>query len=197
MTRFPSRIRGQDGFTLVELIVAMMVGAVVLGLSASFMVASLRAQAAVSAQTESTTSAQSAVRSIQQGLQNAPVFSVISGTQPGDIIVIAPSQSPAATVKWVCHAWRYSASAQTISIATWSDGSTYASETLHWTLLASHVKPNGSTPVFRPGANTVSDPTPNTVLEVTFVGTGSNRHSVSIDTEIASSPASSGAGIAC
>ncbi|WP_162940064.1 PulJ/GspJ family protein [Gryllotalpicola protaetiae] len=187
----------EQGFTLIELIVTMAVGALVLSLAASFIVASLRAQSTVSTQTDSTTSAQLALRSLQQGLENAPVFTVTNGSQPGDIIVIAPSLSPRSSAAWTCHAWRYSASASTISVATWNDGNTFAAETLHWTSLATRVSPKGATPVFLAGPHNMTDPTPNTVLEVTFVGTGYDGHSVSIVSQIASSPSSSGAGIAC
>lgn len=144
-----SRRFSDDGFTLVELLVYMLLAVVILTIVGGVLINSLRVENQVRDATAATDSAQIAAQSLGRGIRNA---SAIAVTQPDadSILIRTRSIDAQDTAEWSCNAWfvgpdqrlRWTSSPVAI------DPATVASDSSSWLLLADGVSPRGTTPIF-------------------------------------------------
>jgi type II secretory pathway pseudopilin PulG len=145
------RLGDESGLTLIELLIALMLSLIVLGIVGGLFVVTSRSEGVVTTRTQATSAGQTIVQSVQRGINNASEFTVLS---PGvDKLVIARTAGIASTLSWVCRAWYYSATGDgSIRMTTTNDGTKItvptASELQTWTLLADGVTSTSGTQVF-------------------------------------------------
>lgn len=117
----------ESGFTLIEMIVASVLGVLVLGIGASLLLSLFRTQHSVSDYADATTTGQLVSRAIEQGVRNAAALP--NAANPGDKGILA---GPMVTgtgqllrarvaigtqngdVTWQCQAWYYSDATHTV-----------------------------------------------------------------------------------
>lgn len=145
------RLGDESGLTLIELLIALMLSLIVLGIVGGLFVVTSRSEGVVTTRTQATSAGQTIMQSVQRGINNASEFTVLS---PGvDKLVIARTAGIASTLSWVCRAWYYSATGDgSIRMTTTNDGTKItvptASELQTWTLLADGVTSTSGTQVF-------------------------------------------------
>ncbi len=138
------RVREDDGFSLTELLVVVLLLGLVMSVVAGIYVSSTRTQVTVQTVSHATTQAQSAIESIGRAVRMATEVhqvdaNTISARVPG-------SES---TVSFACVAWHYDAVAHSLRFQTFPDDTPIAApsaaEVASWTLIAENVEPvNGS-----------------------------------------------------
>ncbi|MCU1599052.1 MAG: hypothetical protein JWQ47_2791 [Glaciihabitans sp.] len=106
-------LRRDDGFTLVELMVACVVMAIVLAAVGGLMVSLITTPRSVTARENASSSAQLAMRSIQIGVRNSSDF-LLTSPNGADQLLVARTAQSGSTIVWVCSAWYYSASDRSI-----------------------------------------------------------------------------------
>lgn len=143
--------KSDDGFTLVELLVAGMLLSLVVVIVAGIMVSITTTQRNVTATTTSTTQAQQAATGIATGLRNASEFSLTTPTGTDQLLVVRTA-SQGATLTWSCKAWYYSATSSNIRSTITADGTKITSPTstqlATWSLQATGVTPRAGTAIF-------------------------------------------------
>lgn len=145
------RLGDESGLTLIELLIALMLSLIVLGIVGGLFVVTSKSEGVVTTRTQATSAGQTIMQSVQRGINNASEFTVLS---PGvDKLVIARTAGIASTLSWVCRAWYYSATGDgSIRMTTTNDGTKItvptASELQTWTLLADGVTSTSGTQVF-------------------------------------------------
>lgn len=145
------RLGDESGLTLIELLIALMLSLIVLGIVGGLFVVTSKSEGVVTTRTQATSAGQTIMSSVQRGITNASEFTVLS---PGaDKLVIARTAGIASTLSWVCRAWYYSATGDgSIRMTTTNDGTKItvptASELQTWTLLADGVTSTSGTQVF-------------------------------------------------
>jgi len=133
-----------DGFTLVELIVAIGLFVIVIGMVGAFMVNAMTTQKTVRSVTEATSQGQLVARSIKSGVTNASgitLTNLTSGATAGGQLLIARTLGAGATPQWTCQAWYFSGDGGAVYMMR-SPGAIAAptSKTPAWTLLVENVR---------------------------------------------------------
>jgi prepilin-type N-terminal cleavage/methylation domain-containing protein len=150
MNAFLRRLRRDDGFTLTELIASSVLFSLVTLTAVSIFLGQFSAQQQVSAITTATTEAQLAGTTIDTGIRNSSGFELTAVS--ADQLLVARVAGGGATLQWVCRAWYYSASADTIRMTSTTPGTPVAAPTASqletWTLLADGVTPTSGTTIF-------------------------------------------------
>jgi prepilin-type N-terminal cleavage/methylation domain-containing protein len=177
--------RPDKGFTMIELVIAMMLLVLVLAIVGA-MIASLSSTSkTVRSITATSSSAQVAAESIERGIRNSSDF-LLTNPSGTDQMLVARTARGTTTLTWVCVAWYYSAAnggtirytSSPSAIATPS-GATLAT----WTLLSRGVTPTTGSAIF-----SGSSPT----LSFSFNGTSSGGGPVAITSTALSRAGSSG-----
>ena len=152
--RMRLRRAGDDGFTLIELVVASAILVVVLLGVGGLMFSTTVTQRTVSAVSESASSAQTAADAIRTLVRNAAEFrlTAVDGT---DQLLIARVAGTGATATFRCEAWYYAADEHQLRSKTWPvAGSTTlpgnAAAVSGWTLLLDGVTPRSGSTIFAP-----------------------------------------------
>lgn len=147
----------EQGFTLVELMVAAMLSLVVLTLIGGILFSSTQAEGTVRTVAQATSAGQVVTASVQNGIRNSAIS--LNSTTPykltvptgSDQLLVALVVSNGTTATASCAAWYYSATAQTVRYLT--SGSAISAPTsaalANWTLLAKGISPiSPSTTIF-------------------------------------------------
>ncbi len=152
----------EDGYTLIELMVAGLLGILVLTVVAGIMVSSTTTESLVRNVSTATKSGQSATNSLERGIRNAAY--AVSTTQSVKVTAVGTDQMVTALVvgsgttsTTQCVAWYYSSSAGTIRYHAAASGSitTPTASVLNtWSLLASGVTPVTGTTIFTQSSTT-------------------------------------------
>lgn len=150
--------RREDGFTLTEMLVAAALFSLVILVAGGIFLGQFRAQQQVSAVTSTTTDAQLAGTSIDEGIRNSSGFKLTA--VGGDQLLVARVAGGASTLQWTCRAWYYSAVNKTIRTTTVTPGTPMAApnatQLATWTLVVKGVQPRTSTTVFTTSGATVT-----------------------------------------
>lgn len=140
-----------EGFTLIELMVAGLIMSLVMIAAGGMMIGMLSAQRTVAVVTQTATTAQVAASGIATGVRNA---SDIRLTAPaaGDQLLVTRSALQQSTITWICRAWHYSAADDTLRTKTSSPGTVVtnptASQLATWSTIATGVTPRTGTDIF-------------------------------------------------
>jgi prepilin-type N-terminal cleavage/methylation domain-containing protein len=138
------------GFTLIEMMVATLLFALVGAVVGAIFISTLQAQQTVSGVSSSTNAAQSAANVIDSTLRNASGYAVSASAS--DQLLVARVAGTGSTLTWSCRAFYYSASAGTIRMYNGSVGTKITTPTpsalATWTLLTSSVTPRTGTTIF-------------------------------------------------
>jgi prepilin-type N-terminal cleavage/methylation domain-containing protein len=147
-------LRDDEGFTLVELLVAAAVLSIILLGVGGLMFSTTVTQRTVSAVSQSASSAQTAADEIRTLVRNAAEFrlTAVDGT---DQLLIARVAGTGATESFSCKAWYYAADEHQLRSSTWAvAGSTAlpasAAAVSAWTLLLDGVGPRAGSTIFSP-----------------------------------------------
>jgi prepilin-type N-terminal cleavage/methylation domain-containing protein len=154
--RFRNPSGSEDGFTLIELMVASLLGVLVLSVVGGIMWSSSQAEGLVRNVTSATSAGQAVANSLENGIRNSensfgqviPLKILTSGS---DQMVVALVAQNGATASAKCQAWYYDATNKLIRYTTSASAIALpSSATLAaWTKLSTGVKPiTGSTIVF-------------------------------------------------
>jgi prepilin-type N-terminal cleavage/methylation domain-containing protein len=150
IARRPERARRDDGFTLTEMLVASALFSLVILVAGGIFLGQFRAQQQVSAITSTTTDAQLAGTTIDNGIRNSSGFKLTAAGS--DQMLVARVAGGGATLQWTCQAFYYSSSAHTIRTTTATPGTPMAvptaSQQSTWTLLVDGVMPRAGTTIF-------------------------------------------------
>jgi prepilin-type N-terminal cleavage/methylation domain-containing protein len=179
--------RGDDGLTLIELLITVALFTMVLAVTGTMLVTSLKVQSGVDSLGTASNGAQLVARSLQRGIGNASAFKAEGPTVDGQLLrarVAVPTTSGAPT--WKCVAWYYSATAKTIRTTSSTAGMVAVPTTTTlatWSLLATRAQvASGATQVFT-GAGTQ--------LQLRLaVGAGTAAGPVLVATTVAAGPES-------
>lgn len=152
-----------NGLTLVELLVTMLLGVLVLSIVGGIIVATTTTQASISAKNSATLSGQVVATSIQTEIRNSqnsfssattataasPTF-LLTDIWVNDQMLVALVAGSGASYSEKCVAWYYSAIKRTIRFATSSSPITAPTASIlpTWQLLASGVSPTDGSAVF-------------------------------------------------
>ena len=178
------RLRADDGFTLVELMVSALLIALVISVVGGLMISTMKTQGTVSTITSATTQGQLVSSSIQNGIRNASVGSSpnaysLSSPSGTDQFLVALVVGSGATITSTCSAWYYSASTQSIRFMRSASAITAptAAVLATWTLLSTGVTPSTGSAIFA-----LSGPS----LSFAFRQAASNNSYVSFSSTISS-----------
>jgi prepilin-type N-terminal cleavage/methylation domain-containing protein len=143
-------LRRDDGFTLVELMIACVLTAIVMAAVGGLLVSLMITPRAVTARETTASSAQLAVQSIQVGVRNSSDFRLTSPNGTDQLLVARTAQA-GSTIVWVCSAWYYSASEQSIrylSSPSTIPAAPSSSDLASWTTLDTAVTPVSGSGIF-------------------------------------------------
>lgn len=144
--------RDDEGFTLVEMIVASMLFSLVFLLISGVVITTITTQQTVTSVTTSTTDAQLVATTLDTRIRNSSEFQVTDvGTS--DQLLVARVAGSGATMTWSCYGWYYSAadggSIRMTSTAAGTKITTPSSSQLaSWTLLLDGVTPRSGSHIF-------------------------------------------------
>lgn len=140
----------EEGFTLVELLIAVALTSLVITVIGGLFVSVTQTQQTVQAVTASTTSGQQAASTITGRVRNGSGFLLTNAG--ADQLLVARSAGTGSSLTWTCYGWYYSASGQSIRMTTSAPGIKItvptAAQLAGWTLLVSGVTPRSGTQVF-------------------------------------------------
>lgn len=141
-----TRLRENDGITLVEVVIYSLLLVIIGGFVGNLIVRGFIAQRDVSAASAATSTGQNVAQSIVAGIRNASVVGLVpsaAGTQ----LLVARVAGAGSAITWSCQAWYYNGDAiYTVSSGT---GAPTAATAATGLLLATGVKAiNAATPVF-------------------------------------------------
>jgi len=135
-----------EGFTMVELLVASVLGVIVLLIVGSLLINGLRGQSSVTSITTATNDSQLAATTIQSDIRNSTAVktTVIGSDQ---FVVARVARGTETTVAYQCVAWYYSASKDEIrsTESAAAIAAPSASSLANWRLVASKIEPKGPT----------------------------------------------------
>lgn len=156
MTGLRARLRAEDdGFSLVELVIATAVLSIILLAVGGLMFSTTITQRSVSAVTSASSQAQTAADGIRTQLRNAAEFRLTT-VDSHDQLLIARVASGASTTTYLCRAWYFARDERELRTTTWAVAGSTALPTApsgvaSWTSLLTGVTPrSGSTVVFDP-----------------------------------------------
>jgi prepilin-type N-terminal cleavage/methylation domain-containing protein len=187
MTASGAPARRDDGLTLIELLITVALFTMVLAVTGTILVSSLKVQAGVDSLGGASNGAQLVARSLQRGIGNASAFKAEAPTADGQLLRARTAVAgPSGTPTWRCVAWYYSATAKTIRTTSSSTGMVAVPTPTSlpgWTLLANRAQvATGATQVFT-GAGAQ--------LQLRLaLGAGSAANPVLVATTIAAGPES-------
>ncbi len=139
-----------DGFTLVELMVASMLMVIVMAAVGGLLVSLITTPQAVTSRENASGSAQAAEQSIQVGIRNSSDFRLTSPSGADQLLVARTAQAGASIV-WVCSAWYYSATDDTLRFTTSTSAIPAAptsADLASWTTLDTSVTPSTGNVIF-------------------------------------------------
>ena len=170
MRRLMERLRRDDGITMVELIVVILLGVLVLTTVGGVYLSTVGVQQIVGTMNQTTTDGQLAARSIDGGVRNGSEFEVTT-LPSGDQLLLVRTLDGTDAATWHCRAWYFDASGDgAIRTRTAADSTVIvaptATQLAGWTLLIEGIRPSTGTTIFSP------DPTYETVLAVDFTTEG-------------------------
>lgn len=140
--------KSDEGISLVELLIYMLLAVVVLTIIASILINSLQAERTVRTAAESTGTAQLVAQSLNRGIHNASAIEVSTPASDVTVIRTRSIDSSAAGV-WRCQAWAVAdGELRTVSSDIAVPIPTTAAAISSWLLLADGVEPIGSGPIF-------------------------------------------------
>jgi prepilin-type N-terminal cleavage/methylation domain-containing protein len=179
--------RADDGLTLIELLITVALFTMVLAVTGTILVSSLKVQSSVDSLGTASNGAQLVARSLQRGIGNASAFKAEAPTVDGQLLrarVAVPQAS--GLPSWKCVAWYYSTTAKTVRTTSSTAGlvpAPTATTLASWTLLATRARvATGATQVFTGAGNQLQ-------LRLAL-GAGSTASSVLVSTTIAAGPES-------
>lgn len=156
MNALRARLRSSadDGFTLVELIVATAVLSVILLAVGGLMFSTTITQRTVTAMSDATNSAQTAADELRTQLRNAAEFRLTT-VDAHDQLLVARIASGSSTATYVCRAWYFARDEHELRSTTWPVAGSTALPTSPttvegWPLLLSGVAPRTGSTVFQP-----------------------------------------------
>lgn len=175
----PRSLKRDEGVSLVELLIYMLLAVTVLTIIAAILINSLRAESAVRTSAQATDTAQLAAQSLNRGIHNASAIEVTSPAS-GITLVRTRSIDSSAAGTWRCEAWVFAAGA----IRTMTSSAAIAPPTTEvavesWFLLADGVEPIAAAPVFALAADERS-------LSVGFTVANGSGVPITLDTTIVS-----------
>lgn len=141
--------RGDEGISLVELLIYMLLAVVVLTIVGGILINSLRVEAQVRDGVESASTVQLVTQSIGRGVRNASALEVSAPTADTLLLRTRSIDSDVDGGVWRCNAWHVSADGElrwTVSDAAISASPT-ESELSGWTLLGSALTPSATQPI--------------------------------------------------
>lgn len=146
MTARLSRLREDDGITLVELVIYSLLLVIIGGFVGNLIVRGFIAQRDVGEASAATSTGQNAAQSIAAGIRNASVIGLVSSSA-GTELLVARVAGNDATISWTCQAWYYDGDdIRTVSSST---GAPTEAQAANGTILASGVNGlDATTPVF-------------------------------------------------
>lgn len=147
IARLRRRLAVDAGFTIIEVMVATGLVALVLAALGGIYLGTVQTQRMVSGETSAANNAQLVARSIDEAMRNGSSFHVADGSDGGRLLVIRTAGSGAA-IDWTCALWYYSPlDGGQIRHHVEPDGSTVGlpgtAELAAWTLLVSGVAVDG------------------------------------------------------
>lgn len=171
--------RGEDGVSLVELLIYMLLAVTVLTIISAILINSLQAERTVRSSAQATGTAQLAAQSLNRGIHNASAIEVTSPASGITLVRTRSIDSSAAGV-WRCEAWvvvggQMRATTSSVAIAP----PTTAAAASSWLLLIDGVQPIGANPIFSLAADERS-------LAVGFTVANGSGVPVTLDTTIVS-----------
>lgn len=136
-----------DGYTLVELLIYIVLSVVVLLIVGGIFLNSVNAERMVRGVNGATNSGQVAAQSVTNGVRNS---SNIKLTAPaaGTQLLMTRSVGSAATPVWTCNAWYVGSGAIRWKQSNTAIAAPTAAELATWTVLNADIKSVGTTPVF-------------------------------------------------
>lgn len=177
IARLRERLRSDEGFTVIELIVVSTLGLLVVGIIGGIYITTVGVQNLVGSLTQGTTDGQVVARDIDSGVRNGSEFEITT-LPSGDQMLIVRSVDGSTDGEWYCRAWYYSAAdggsirrhaivddpdeVDEIVVPT-------AAQLADWSLLLSGVRPTTGTTIF------AEDPSFGTVLVVDFTTTATDE----------------------
>lgn len=137
------------GFTLIEVIVATMLVSFVIAIAGGMIFSAVTTSKAVTSMTENSTEGQVVAYSVITGIRNSSDFQ-LSDQSGNDQLLVARRASSGPSLTWVCVAWYYSASNNTVRTTSSSLAilPPTAAQLANWTLLATDVQPTTGTRIF-------------------------------------------------
>lgn len=171
IARLRSRLREDEGFSLTELLIVVLLLSLVLGVVASIYLSSTRTQVNVQTVSRATTDAQSAIAAIDRAIRTATEVhqvdaNTISARVPG-------SGDP---VTFACMAWHHDPVSGDLRFRSFPDGTAITSPTAAsvatWSLLAQNVRPISGSAIY--GWDGVS-------LAIAFQVTASDHQPVALE----------------
>jgi len=154
MTGLPARVReNEDGFTLVELVVATAILGIILLAVGGLMFSTTTTQRSVSAVNDASSSAQTAADGLRTQLRNAAGFRLTT-VDGHDQLLVARVASTGTPTTYTCRAWYFARDERELRTTTWPAPRSTALPTRPdqvstWALLLRDVSPRpASTAVF-------------------------------------------------
>lgn len=171
--------RRDEGVSLVELLIYMLLAVTVLTIISAILINSLQAERTVRTSAQATDTAQLAAQSLNRGIHNASAIEVTSPASGITLVRTRSIDSSAAGV-WRCEAWvvangqmRFTTSSAAIAPPT------TAAAAASWLLLADGVEPIGANPIFALAADERS-------VSVGFTVANGSGVPITLDTTIVS-----------
>ncbi len=165
------RLRSDEGFTLVELIVVFLLGVLVLSTVGGIYISTIGVQQIVSTMNRTTSDGQLAARSIDSAVRNGSEFQITTLPSTDQLLRVRTLDGSTGAA-WTCSAW-YFASSGSIRMTTAAEDVVIAVPTAtqlaDWTLLVDGIRPSSGTAIFS------TDPTYDTVLAVDFTTEGEDE----------------------
>jgi len=152
------RLTADEGFTLAEAIIYMMLLILVLGVVGSMLWSSQSVEAQVRSSTVATTEAQLAARSVESGIRNSRAFAIVNVGD--DQLLIARTANTSDTVTWSCTYWYFSKANGSIRWTVMDEPvsgilpTPTASQIATWGVLTDGLRQSGTTKPFTVGSAT-------------------------------------------
>jgi prepilin-type N-terminal cleavage/methylation domain-containing protein len=152
MIRRLRRIAAEDsGFTLIELIAATTLIAMVMSVLAGIFISTMLAQQTVQQRTQATNDAQVAASGLDYAIRNASEFQLTTVNTTDQLLVVRTATA-GSSVNWTCASWYFSKSGkelrQNISAVGTLVTAPTSAQLSAWTLVAQGVSPTAGSTIF-------------------------------------------------